>query len=308
MVHGPPTAETRSHVSVVLVALMALVAGLISMVLVGGARSASQGPELIAFTREDGVYVVGVDRTGLHPLWQGKRTPTEVTWSPDGRRLAFGISARSGTRGGGIWVLNADGSNPVRVAGVPAGSLTWSPDGRRIAFTSKRYGDNPDIWVMNADGSNIRLLKRTPRLWERNVDWKPTGGWVAFSSAGYVSFVYVMRTSGRNLRNLTSERGWLYSTDPDWSPDGRRIVFASDRSGSMQIWVMNASGKQRVRLTRNRVPSGSPVWSPEGRRIAFVRTDARNEDSTIYVMNDDGTGVVKLTEGASPAWQPVAAP
>ena len=80
------------------------------------------------------------------------------------------------------------------------------------------------------------------------------------------------------------------------------------RAHLAELRPLDGLGKQRVRLTSNKVSVGSPVWSPDGRRIAFVRTDARNEDSTIYVMNDDGTGVVKLTEGASPAWQPVAAP
>jgi TolB protein len=294
------------------VLFVTLVVVLASALVVGGGRSASQQEGLIAFTRDDGVYVVGVDGTGLHRLWQGKRTPTDVTWSPDGRRLAFG------TRRAGIWVMDADGSNPVPVAGVRAGSLTWSPDGRRIAFTSKGYGDDPDIWLMNADGSSIRLLKRTPRLSEGNVDWKPTGGWVAFDGpGGYVRGVYVMRTSGRNLRNLTSWRAWgPWSAEPDWSPDGRRIVLTSDASNTNgEIWVANASGKRRVQLTRtkNRVHDFSPVWSPDGRRIAFLRGDLANDRSwEIYVMNADGSGARRLTHDrvaeGSPAWQPVAAP
>lgn len=295
--HGSHTHVRRLRIHAWLLAAAGLLVSLVSALLVGEARSASEAAALIAFTRDHGVYVMGTDGTDVRLLWQGKKTPTEVTWSPDGRKLAFGTQALFGTRGASIWVMNADGSNPVRVASVPAGSLTWSPDGRRIAFTSKG-----DIWLMNADGSNIRPLKRTPRLGERHVDWKPTGGWVAFTTGGYFSNIYVMRTNGRNLHNLTPERGWLYSIDPDWSPDGRRIVF----SGSMQIWVMNASGKQRVQLTKNRVFSGSPVWSPDGRRIAFVRNVG--DMNIIYVMNADGTGLAELTEGGSPAWQPVAAP
>lgn len=294
--------STRLRASGSLAALVAvgLLVALISALLVGDARSASQASGgLIAFTRDDGVYVMHPDGSDVRLLWRGSAGPTDVAWSPDGSKLAVRTSGWS------IWVVNADGTDPVRVARVAASSLSWSADGRRIAFTA-----NGDIWLMNADGSNIRLLKRTPGLSARNVDWKPTGGWLAFDRGGYVPVVYVMRTDGRNLRELPPPptlRGWPDSTDPDWSPDGRRIVFASvaGPGTDFEIWVMDASGKQWVQLTENRVHDGSPAWSPDGRRIAFLR--GGNPDSwEIYVMNADGTGVEKLTKGASPAWQPVA--
>ena len=294
-----------SHAGIWLVVLVGLAAALMSVLLVGGARSASSAAGLIAFTRDEGddaVYVIRPDGSDLRRVWRGSHSPTDVAWSPDGSKLVVSTAGRS------VWVMSADGSNPVRVARVEASSLSWSDDGRRIAFTRYDAGDS-DIWLMNADGSNMRRLTRTPKLFERNVDWKPTGGWLAFDSGGWVPFVYVMRTNGSGLRKLpppSTLRGWPDSTDPDWSPDGRRIVFASvvGPSDSMQIWVMNASGKQWVQLTKNRFHDGSPVWSPDGRRIAFVRRFR----PVIYVMNADGTSEKRLTAGASPAWQPVAGP
>ena len=302
-----PTLSTRLRASGSLAVLVAvaLFVAFVSALFVGGARSASAPHGLIAFTRDgdDGVYIMEADGSGVRLLWRGARAVTDLAWSPDGSKLAVTTSGRS------IWVVNVDGTDPVRVARVGASSLSWSADGRRIAFTSK-----DDIWLMNADGSNIRPLERTPRLSEKDVDWKPTGGWVAFATGGYVSQVYVVRTNGTNLRNLPTIPEFWYLTYPDWSPDGRRIVLTSCASDTnCEVWVTNASGNQRVQLTKtkDRVHDVSPVWSPDGRRIAFLRGDyAKSGSFEIYAMNADGTGVTRLTHNrvdeTSLAWQPVA--
>jgi Tol biopolymer transport system component len=314
------------HVGYWLVALIgvALALGLS----VGGARSANSAAGLIAYTCQDGVYVMNPDGSGVRAVWP-HRWSTEVAWSPDGTRLAFGTET-------GTMVANADGSGRLRIASLSAKSLTWSPNGRRIAFTAHASGGggglNFEIWVVNANGSNLRRLTRTPRLWEGNVDWSPVGGRLAFDSGGFASSVYVMNADGSNLRNLTPERSAVDSMEPDWSPDGRRIAFTHApwhvlrpgvfTTGKPDIWVMNASGKGRVRLTENNVYDGGPTWSPDGQQIAFLRhakavflpeADPGFDVvmSEIYVMNADGSGVKRLTHNDigewSIAWQPIAA-
>ena len=108
---------------------------------------------------------------------------------------------------------------------------------------------------------------------------------------------------------------------PSWSPDGRRIVFESDRKGNPDIYVMDADGSRVTQLTRDlfarlylsRSPAdGHPVWSPDGSRIAFV--SGRDNvmmtymDTNIYVMASDGSNVVQLTgrgaEEGMPSWSP----
>lgn len=298
--------STRLRASGLLAALAAvgLVALVSALLLAVGARSASQPQGLIAFTRDgaDAVYVMHPDGSDIRLLWQGKRGVADLAWSPDGSRLAVSTAGRS------IWVVNADGSDPVRVARVGARSLSWSADGGRIAFTSR-----DDIWLMNADGSHMRRLKRTPELPEHNVDWSPVGGRIAFDTGGWVSQLYVIRTNGRNLQVVQSGKFWD-AREPDWSPDGRRLAFSAPPTGtgeadSGEIWVMNANGTSPVRLTRNDVYEGSPVWSPDGQRIVFVREPSDTPlVSEIWVMNADGTREKRLTTGASPAWQPTAVP
>jgi Tol biopolymer transport system component/serine/threonine protein kinase/tetratricopeptide (TPR) repeat protein len=94
---------------------------------------------------------------------------------------------------------------------------------------------------------------------------------------------------------------------PDWSPDGRQIVFASNRDGKLELYVMNASdGSDARRLTFNSADESGPAWSPDGARILYTNT--RDGESEIYVMNADGSNQLNLTnhpgQDSRPAWSP----
>ena len=115
--------------------------------------------------------------------------------------------------------------------------------------------------------------------------------------------IYVMDADGGNQRRLTNNRGDEW--DPSWSPDGRKIVFSSDRDGHVingrsayEIYVMNADGGNPQNLTNNPNYDRYPSWSPDGERIAFARWDGTIKNLTInfeiYVMDADG-GILKTS-------------
>ena len=92
---------------------------------------------------------------------------------------------------------------------------------------------------------------------------------------------------------LTQNQG--VNGDPDWSPDGNRIAFKSDRSGQFEIWTMNPDGSDPVQLTTH--GGEEPNWAPNGVEIVFTRgrDGGRTGDYEVYVMNSDGTGIRPIT-------------
>ncbi len=211
-----------------------------------------------------------------------------------------------------IYVMNADGTNPVNITNNPGddGQPNWSPDGTRIAFNAFRTGNsNYEIYVINADGTGLVQLTNNTGGASFTPDWSPDGTRIVFDSDRTGNNeIYVMNADGTNQTNLSNNP----ATDGNavWSPDGTRILFTTDRANSTlgsngyDLYLMNADGTNLVRLTNNTFYDDWAVWSPDGSKIAFQTT--RDGNSEIYVMNADGTNQINLTNNIAtdnvPAW------
>ena len=175
----------------------------------------------------------------------------------------------------------------------------------RIVFHSTRAGTF-DIFVMNADGSGVTQLTNTT---DQDVDafWSPNGQRIAFNrfdNTFSTLQIVVMNADGSGVTRLISD---AFATA--WSPDGKRIAFASNRGSGDEVFIMNADGSGVTQLTHNDFVRDFPTaWSPDGKRILF-QSD-RDGNNELYVMNTDGTGVMRLTnnpasdEGDHAGWSP----
>ena len=220
-----------------------------------------------------------------------------------------------------IYLMNPNGKHIHRLTEQQKydGEPAWSPDGKQITFVSYRNLKQlpkdeihrGDIYVMNADGTNSINLTQSVERADGVSSWSPNGQQIAFTSAELFnenilanSDIFVMDADGGNPINLTNHDA-LEQT-PDWSPDGHRIAFSSDRDGNWEIHVMNADGANSINLTNHPARDGRPDWSPDGQQIAF--TSDRDGNLEIYVMNVDGTNPVNLTdhpaEDNNSSWSP----
>jgi Tol biopolymer transport system component len=155
--------------------------------------------------------------------------------------------------------------------------------------------------MIDPDGSNeIQLTFGAAN--ETWPSWSPNGQIVFESDRDGNAEIYVINVD--ELTRLTEDVA--DDIQPAWSPDGKRIAFASRRDGDLEIYSMDSDGQNQRRLTRSAGDDIQPAWSPDGRKIAF--TSQRDGKKQIYLMNSEGPDARKLTNDAAgcslPAWSP----
>jgi eukaryotic-like serine/threonine-protein kinase len=197
-------------------------------------------------------------------------------FSPDGRTLAFRRSSSTLNEEIYLLSLTSDG----RPLGEPRRlthderlifGLDWTADGRRIVYSSGQTGSTNLFAIPASGGVPERLVVADANVTDLAIS--RSGGQLVYERDVFDSNIW--RIPGPNSSDKKSAPSrFIASTQPDlepqFSPDGTKIVFSSARSGNFEIWVSDHEGRNPVQLTSSNGPQlGSPRWSPDSRRIAF---------------------------------------
>ena len=244
---------------------------------------------------------------------QARQFDDAPAFSPDGRSLAFSGCASRYSCDVYLQPLRPDGSPdgaPRQIAGAGMGiySLAWSRDGKSLIYPGmQNFGTLSYLWRAGSDGrqSPQRIEIAGPRASSPSAS--PVADRLVFESS--LEDWDIWRYSAAGGSGLKSEPLIVSSLSefaPQYSPDGTRIVFCSNRAGGgTEIWVTQADGSKPVQLTRGPgVNQGTPRWSPDGRWVAFD-SYAQKGPGGIYVMEASGSSPRGVTpEGNSPFWSP----
>jgi Tol biopolymer transport system component/DNA-binding winged helix-turn-helix (wHTH) protein len=244
---------------------------------------------------------------------------TAPAFSPDGQTLAFIRVSDLNTE---LYLLPV--SRDLQPAGeakkIPLGHLSygpaaWTEDGHEIVFSSYHKG----LWRVGVSGSDIGSAEPARLPFGDNA-FSPAisrrGHRLIYSNGSFPnSSIWRMAApSGPSARDGAKarfpSRSFIFSTQddsaPQFSPDGTRIAFVSERSGHSEIWVCNSDGSSPVQVTSFNGPDvTTPRWSPDGRRIAFD-SDAGGGRFDIWVIGADGGKPVRMTthpaNDGNPSW------
>ncbi|GAB4503130.1 MAG: hypothetical protein Fur0043_01220 [Anaerolineales bacterium] len=206
-----------------------------------------------------------------------------------------------------ICIINADGSGFRRLTTDASRQHYYpslSPDGNSVVYAAFREENLFELYEMNLTTGEVRQL--TDRLGVLNApEISPDGGTIVFmrwtAQSGQYQ-IWTMERNGDHPNNIPKITGW----DPTWSPDGKRILFASDMKGSIQLYTIKFNGRDLHQVGNLPALRGRSDWSPDGTTIVTYSGEPWKRE--VYLMNADGSNLRQLTPSGGNSQGPSFSP
>ncbi len=237
------------------------------------------------------IYTLNPDGTDLRLLADHAGNPD---WSPDGRRIAFASDATGDDR---INTMAADGTDQRLILAEQPGfedeTPRYTPDGNSIVFI-RCQSESCAVYSVRLDGTNLTALTPFQDVIDYYPAVSPDGARIAFvrfGAGGIQAQIYVMNADGTNPHPITDPA--LLASEPNWSPDGRRITFSNCCRLNVNVYDISPRGTHLRQLTHTPYPLASrgSAYSPTGASIVF-RSNRDHPDlccNDLFVMSADGS-------------------
>src|SRR5919197_248380 len=227
------------------------------------------------------VFTIDASGTGQRQVTHPPKgvVDDQPDWAPDGSRIAFSRCPKKPEGPCAIYTVHPDGSGLTRVSKPcpPSGRIppctddyvaSFSPDGKELVFkqfSGQKNGRGQNIVI--ADGTHSRRVTPWSLHAGDNPDWSPDGKWILFRSYEDVdnkqSQIYLIHPDGSGLKQLTHFKKGAIVTSSSFSPDGKRIVFATTGlGGNADLFVMRPDGSGMHPITRTKPWDSAPDWGP----------------------------------------------
>jgi Tol biopolymer transport system component len=221
---------------------------------------------------------------------------SDITWSPDGRHIAYSIYTLGATASfSQMWLYDLqENTNRLltpKTIDTPY-SLSWSPDNRFLLIATK--DEQQSTWsliVLDVESKEeLVMFEDSAEYKDISAAWSPAGDWIVFSASDTKgnAQLWSVATDGTSLTALTKDEAFA-SLKPSWNPDGSRLAyFRKDGQGKVELWTLGPTGENAKKLAN----LGSdeilekPVWSPDGLYLCLIHG---NTEATEVLLIDLST-------------------
>jgi len=253
--------------------------------------------DVMSDKRSSRIWLIDADGRNHVPLTGRDVGESGPAWSPDGKRLAFVSSTDEGAEIYVYWLESGKNTRITRLPKSPSG-LSWSPDGRSIAF-SMLVAEEPPVIAPPLPKPEGAEWPDAPMVTTRLYHEQDGAGRI---EPGFSHF-FVVDDIGGTARQVSSG-DFHHGGKPQWTPDGRSLVFSANRNAdwemdyvNSEVYRLDLDSGDIVALTERDGPDEDPVVSPDGRKIAWASFEDKVQSFQVmrlHVMNADGSGKAEL--------------